>query len=77
LCWGRRWLSGEKRSAQWRIQSYGRLLRGRFVLGHETFKLGQTVALSHQPSTTCDPFELCGFNEAPGAVDEVHAFFAA
>jgi ceramide glucosyltransferase len=49
-----------------------------FVLGNETFKLGQTVVLSHaRDRSHGDQFELLVVDEAPGAVDEVDALFAA
>ena len=49
-----------------------------FVLGNETFKLGQTVVLSHHAIDhiviNLEPRVL---TEAPGALDEVDALFAA
>jgi ceramide glucosyltransferase len=48
-----------------------------FVLGNETFKLGQTVVLSHHAIDHMVINSSFAFDEAPGAVDEVHAVFAA
>ena len=49
-----------------------------FVLGNETFKLGQTVVLSHSRDRSHgDEFELLVVDEAPGAMDEVDAVLAA
>ena len=49
-----------------------------FVLGNETYKLGQTVVLSHHAiDHMVINLELHVFAEAPGAVDEVDAVFAA
>ena len=49
-----------------------------FVLGKETCKLGQTVALSqHAIDHMVINSKFWRFDEAPGAVDEVDALFAA
>jgi ceramide glucosyltransferase len=49
-----------------------------FVLGNETFKLGQTVVLSHHAIDHMVINASFGFShEAPGPLDEVHALLAA